>query len=86
LENKRIRKPSAYVHRSDASIRRYRLRTQLGFQKPKKDKFFALKTEIWNESYIVWELFQTPIFQLYEVLHGIFQKHIENPKGKHKIY
>ena len=26
-----------------------------------------------------------PIFQLYKALHGIFQKHIENPKGKPKI-
>ena len=46
---------------------------QLGFQKPKKDKFSALKTEVWIESHIVWEPFQTPFFQLYKALHGIFQ-------------
>ena len=37
---------------------------QLGFQKHKKDKFFATMVEVWNESHIVWELFQTPFFQL----------------------
>ena len=51
-----------------------------------KDKFSALKIEIWNESYIVWEPFQTFIFQLYKALHGVFQKHIENLKGKPKIH
>ena len=54
----------------------------LGFQKPMKGKFFALKIELWNESHIVWEPFQTPIFQLYKVFHGIFQTH-RNPTGKH---
>ena len=38
--------------------------TQLGFQKHKKDKFFANMVEVWNESHIVWETFQTPFFQL----------------------
>ena len=27
-----------------------------------------------------------PIFQLHKALHGIFQKQIENPKGKLRIY
>ena len=40
------------------------LRTQLGFQKNKKDKFFTIMAVVWNESHIVWELFQTPFFQL----------------------
>ena len=40
-----------------------------------KDKFSALKTKIWNEFHIVYEPFQTPIFQLYKDLHGIFQKY-----------
>ena len=40
------------------------LRTQLGFQKYKKDKFSAIMVEVWNESYIVWEPFQTPFSQL----------------------
>ena len=61
------------------------LRTQLGFQKIMKGKFFALKTEVWNESHIIWEPFQTPIFQLYKVLHGIFKKHTENPKGNLRL-
>ena len=82
LENKRPRKTLAFIHRSDACVRRHRpahgstnLHTQLWFEKPMKDKFFALKSEVWNESHIVWEPFQTPIFQLYKALHGIFQKH-----------
>jgi len=29
------------------------LRMQLGFQKYKKDKFFAILIEVWNESHIV---------------------------------
>ena len=37
---------------------------QLGFQKYKKDKFSAIMAEVWNESHIVWEPFQTPFFPL----------------------
>ena len=51
-----------------------------------KDKFFYTKAEVWNEFHIVWEPFQTLIFQLYKALHGTFQKHTENLKGKHKIH
>ena len=40
------------------------LRTLLGFQKHKKGKFSAIMAEIWNESHIVWEPFQTLFFQL----------------------
>ena len=29
------------------------LRTQLGFQRYKKNKFFAIMAEVWNESYII---------------------------------
>ena len=29
------------------------LRTQLGFQKHKKDKFFVIIAEVWNKSHIV---------------------------------
>ena len=50
-----------------------------------KDKFFYIKVKVWNESHIIWEPFQTPNFQLYKALHGIFQKHTKNPKGKPKI-
>ena len=51
-----------------------------------KDKFLYINVEVWNESHIVWEPFQTPIFSLYKALYGIFQKHTENPKGKPKIH
>ena len=40
------------------------LRTQLGFQKHKKRKFFAIFAEVWKESHIIWEPFQTPFSQL----------------------
>jgi len=82
LENKRPRKPPAceceLMHVYAGLMHAYagtNLCTQLGFQKPMKDKFSALKIEFWNESHIVWEPFQTPIFQLYKALHGIFQTH-----------
>ena len=42
--------------------------------------------KVWNESHIVWEPFQTPIFPLYKVLHGTFSRHTENPYGKPKIH
>ena len=51
-----------------------------------KDKLFYIKVEVWNESHIVRESFQTPIFQLYKALYGIFQKHTKILKGKHKIH
>ena len=62
------------------------LHTQLGFQRYKKNKFSALNIEIWNESHIISEPFQTFIFQLYKVLHGSFSKHTKNSKGKPKIH
>ena len=51
-----------------------------------KDKIFCIQAKVWNESHIIWEPFQTFIFQLYKALHGIFQGHTENPKEKHKIH
>ena len=35
---------------------------QLGFQRHKKDKFSTIMAEVWNESHIAWEPFQTPLF------------------------
>ena len=37
----------------------------------------VLETEVWNESLILWEPFQTPIFQPYNALHGIRRKKIK---------
>jgi len=37
------------------------LRTQLGFQKNKKCKFFEIMAEVWNESHIL-EVVPNPIF------------------------
>ena len=45
--------------------------------KTMKNKFFWIKADVWNKSHIVWEPFQTPIFQLYKALHGIFQRATE---------
>ena len=93
LENKRPRKLSTCICKQGSAYANLMhayagidLCTQLRFQKPMKGKFFALKTKVWNESHIIWEPFQTPIFQLYRALHGIFRKHTENPKGKPKIH
>ena len=54
-KKKRPRKPLAYVHRQGPTyislMHAYagtKLCTQLGFQKPMKDNFFALKTKVWN--------------------------------------
>ena len=43
-----------------------------------KSKFFYINAKVWNESDIVWETLQTPIFQLYKALNDIFQKDAEN--------
>lgn len=51
-----------------------------------KDKFFALKTEVWNESHIIWELFQTPIFIIEIAIHGTFSKHTEILKENTKSH
>ena len=53
LENKGQRKPTVCVHRPHAAYAGLSLFMQLGFQRHKKGKFFALKTETWNESYII---------------------------------
>ena len=59
---------------------------QLGFQKHKKDKFFTIMAEIWNESHIIWELLQTLFFPLYKALHGNFSKHTEISREKPNIH
>ena len=38
------------------------LRMQLGFQKHEKGKFSTIMAEVWNESHIDWEPFQTLFF------------------------
>ena len=40
------------------------LRTHVGFQKYKKMQVFCINSEVWNESHIVWEPFQTLIFTI----------------------
>ena len=57
------------------------LRMQLGFQR-QKGKFFVIMAEVWNESHIVWEPFQTPFFPLKKALHSIFSNRHRNPMGK----
>ena len=42
--------------------------------------------EVWNESHIIWEPFQTLFFPLHKGLHGTFSKHIEIPQEKYKIH
>ena len=42
----------AYIRKLKHAYAGTFLRTQLGFQKYKKDKFFAIMAEVWNESHI----------------------------------
>jgi len=46
------RKVSTYVRRHEPAYASMSLCTQVGFQKPMKGKFSALKIEVWNESHI----------------------------------
>ena len=85
LENKRPRKSLVCVRRSNAHVRRHELVHASRAPETMKGKFFCINVEVWNKSYIVWEPFQTPIFSLYNVIHGIFSKNTENPKEKLKI-
>ena len=45
-----------------------------------KGKFFSIKCEVWNESHIIWKLFQTPFFQHINPYMVAFQNTTENPK------
>ena len=54
----------SYVHGPKHAYASTFLRMQLGFQKHKKCKFSAIMAEVWNESHIVWEPFQTLFSQL----------------------
>ena len=56
----------------------------LGFQKLCKESFLHLNL-VWNESHIVWEPPQTPIFQLYKAIKGTFSKEDEIVGKTHKI-
>ena len=49
-----------------------------------KGKFFYIKAKVWNESHIVWELFQTSIN--YKNPYMVYFKDTENLKGKYKIH
>ena len=42
-------------------------------QETMKGKYFCIKVGFWNDSHIIWEPFQTPIFQLDKAIHGTFQ-------------
>ena len=74
LEDKSQRKPMICICRHKLAFAGISLHSQLGFQRHKKNKLFALKTEVWNEFHIIWEPFQTPIFQLYKALYGTFSR------------
>ena len=79
LENKMPRKPSACIRRSAACIHKHRPTHTVRVLETIKDKFFCINVEVWNESYIIWELFQTPIFSLYKVIHGTFSNTHRKP-------
>ena len=71
--------------RSNTCVHRHEPTYTTRVPKAMKGRFSTLKTEVWNESHITWEPFQTLNFQLYKPLHGIFQTHTENPTEKPKI-
>ena len=79
------RKPSACVRKSDACVRRHRHVHTARVSETYERQVFCNKVEDWNESHIVWELFQTHIFSLYKAIHAHIQN-TENPKGKPKIH
>ena len=55
-------------------VRRHELAYTARVLESYERQVFCIKAEVWNESHIIWEPFQTPIFQLYKTLHGIFQR------------
>ena len=61
----------------DACTRKHKLAHTCRVSETMKDKFFALKTKVWNESHIVWEPFQTPIFTIDSHTWYLFKKHTE---------
>ena len=52
---------------------------QLGFQKYKKDKFFTIMAEVWNESHIVYEPLQTHFFNCKKP----YMIHFQNTQKSH---
>ena len=68
---------SIYMRGHDSCTHKPKPEHACGVSETMKGKFFALKTGVWNESHIIWQLFQAPFFQLYKALHSIFQKQIE---------
>ena len=56
------------------------LRTQLGFQKYEKGKFSTIMAEVWNESHIGWEPFQTHFFHYIKP----YMVHFQNTQKSHE--
>ena len=87
LENKKPRKPSACVCRPEPAYTSLMhpyigtdLHTQLGFQKPMKDKFFALMLMFGTATN------PTSSRSRSKSLMENTQKHTKNPNGKPKIH
>ena len=59
---------------------------QLGFQKHKKDKFFTIMAEIWNESHIIWELLQTLFFFHYIEPYMVIFQNTQKSHEKNLIF
>ena len=68
LKSKRPRKPSACVYR-------HRPAHATGVSEIYDRRVLCINVKVWNESYIIWELFQTPIFSIYKAIHGTFSRH-----------
>ena len=55
-----------YVRRFDVYVCIYVPAYAARVLKAMKDKFFYIKVNVWNESHIIWEPFQTQIFNYIE--------------------
>ena len=62
------------------------LHTHLGFQKPMKDKFFALMLRFGTNLTLSGSRSKPLFFSIYKGIRDTFSKHTENPKGKPKIH
>ena len=64
-------------------VRRHRPAHTAKVSKTYKMQFFCINVEVWNESHIVEESFQTHVFSIQIAVHGTFSKAHRNPNEKH---
>ena len=67
-----------YIHRANACMRRHGPVHAIRVLETYEMQVFYIIVEVWNESHIVWEPFQTPIFSQYKAIHENFSKHTKS--------